>query len=63
MDTQLQHPHYVHNYVDQFLYDCSSEERTLFHHIAHHLEILDQSLVQKQLWKWLWFLQKERSKR
>lgn len=49
MDTQPQHPHDVHSYVDQFLYDCSLEERTLFQYILSYSGILGQSLVQRQL--------------
>ena len=63
MGTQLQHLHDVYSYDHRFHCDCSSEERTLFHHIAHYPEILDQSLVQRQLWKGLWLLQREQSSR
>ena len=56
---QPQHLENVNSRHDQFLYDCSSEERTLFQYISHYPETLDQSLVQSQLGKPQYLLYRE----
>ena len=44
-DRQLQ---YLENVNMSQTYNCSSEERTLFQYILHHIVVLGQSLVQMQ---------------
>ena len=56
---QPQHLENVNSRQDQFLYDCSSEERTLFQYISHYTGMLDRSLVQSQLGKPQYLLYRE----
>ena len=44
---------------DQTQYDCSSEERTLFHYISHHPGELGQFLVQSYLGRQQYLLYRE----
>ena len=55
-DRQLQHPENVNK---SQIYDCSSEERTLFQYSLNNAEILGQSLVQMQLGRQQVLLYKE----